>query len=71
MMTLEGTDRSAAVAGAAVHAGNRELAFESINKAYNDADNELLFAIRDPAIDPIRNDPRWIELMRKLRPLPQ
>jgi serine/threonine protein kinase/Tfp pilus assembly protein PilF len=66
MMTLEGTDRSAAVAGAAVHAGDRELAFEYLNKAYNDADNELLFAIRDPALDPIRNDPRYAELMRKL-----
>ncbi len=70
MMTLEGTYRSAAESGAPDHARNPELAFESINKAYNDADYELLFAIRDPAIDPIRNDPRWIELMRKLG-LPQ
>jgi eukaryotic-like serine/threonine-protein kinase len=66
MMTLQGTDRSAAVAGAAVAAGDRDMAFEYLNKSYNDGDNELTFIIRDPALDPIRSDPRWAELMRKL-----
>jgi hypothetical protein len=63
---LQGTDRSAAVAGAAVAAGDRDMAFEYLNKSYNDGDNELTFIIRDPALDPIRSDPRWAELMRKL-----
>ncbi|MGA7693801.1 MAG: protein kinase [Candidatus Sulfotelmatobacter sp.] len=66
MMTLEGTDRSAAVAGAAVRAGQKDLAFEYLNKAYEDGDNELTFIIRDPALDPIRSDARYAELMRKL-----
>ena len=57
MMTLEGTDRSAAVAAAAVHAGNRDMAFEYLDKSYKDGDNELLFIIRDPALDPVRSDP--------------
>jgi eukaryotic-like serine/threonine-protein kinase len=66
MMTLDGTDRSAAVAGAAVRAGQKDMAFEYLNKAYEDGDNELTFIIRDPALDPLRSDARYVELMRKL-----
>jgi tetratricopeptide (TPR) repeat protein len=66
MMTLEGTDRSAAVGAAALRAGKKDMAFEYLNKAYQDGDNELTFVVRDPALDPIRSDPRYIELMGKL-----
>ncbi len=66
MMTLDGTDRSAAVAGAAMRAGQKDMAFEYLNKAYEDGDNELTFIIRDPALDPLRSDARYVELMRKL-----
>jgi serine/threonine protein kinase len=59
-------DRSAAVAAAAVHAGKKDMAFEYLNKAYQDGDNEITFVIRDPALDPIRSDPRYSELMGKL-----
>jgi serine/threonine protein kinase/tetratricopeptide (TPR) repeat protein len=66
MMNLEGTDRSAAVGAAAVRAGKKDMAFEFLNKAYQDGDNELTFVIRDPALDPVRSDPRYAELMGKL-----
>jgi TolB-like protein/Tfp pilus assembly protein PilF len=65
-MNLEGTDRDAAGAAAAARASQPDLAFEYLNKAYNDGDNELIFVIRDPALDPIRSDPRFKEFMRKL-----
>ena len=66
MLTLEGSDRSAAVALAATLAGDRELAFQSLEKAYDDGDNELLISIRDPGLDPLRSDPRYADLMRRL-----
>jgi serine/threonine protein kinase/tetratricopeptide (TPR) repeat protein len=70
MVTLNGADKSAAVASAAALAGNRDLAFECLEKAFSDGDNELLIAIRYPALDPLRSDPRYADLMRKLD-LPQ
>jgi len=66
MMTLEDSDRSAAVALAATLAGDRELAFQSLEKAYDDGDNELLISIRYPGLDPLRSDPRYADLMRRL-----
>jgi serine/threonine protein kinase/Tfp pilus assembly protein PilF len=70
MLTLEGSDRSAAVALAATLAGDYELAFRSLEKAYDDGDNELLISIRYPGLDPLRSDPRYADLMRRLG-LPQ
>jgi eukaryotic-like serine/threonine-protein kinase len=66
MMHLEGTDRNAAVGAAAARAGKPDMAFEYLNKSFADGDNELLFVVRDPALEPIRTDPRYQELMRKL-----
>jgi eukaryotic-like serine/threonine-protein kinase len=65
-MNIEGTDRDAATAAAAARAGQNDMAFEYLNKAYNDGDNELLFVIRDPALDSMRSDPRYKELMHKM-----
>ncbi len=67
---IEGTDRNAAVAMAAAAAGKRDQAFEYLEKAYADGDNELLIMIRTPAMDVIRGDPRYADLMRRLG-LPQ
>ncbi len=66
MSTLPDADRSAAMAVAAALAGNRDQAFQYLEKAYSDADNELLLAIRYPALDPLRSDPRFKDLMRRL-----
>jgi TolB-like protein/Flp pilus assembly protein TadD len=65
-MTLEGSDRSAFVAIASALSGKRDQAFEYLEKAYADGDNELLFAIRYPALEPLRSDARYGDLMRRL-----
>ncbi|MGD0179412.1 MAG: protein kinase [Terriglobales bacterium] len=65
-LRLEGSDRSTAAAVAAALAGNRDMAFEYLEKAYSDGDNELLIAIRYPALDSLRSDPRFADLMRRL-----
>jgi len=60
------TDRSAAIAVAAAFNGDRDQAFQYLEKAYTDGDDELLFAVRYPALDPLRSDPRYAGLMRRL-----
>ena len=69
-LRLEGSDRSTAAAVAAALVGNRDEAFEYLEKAYSDGDNELLIGIRYPALDSLRSDPRFADLMRRLG-LPQ
>jgi serine/threonine protein kinase/tetratricopeptide (TPR) repeat protein len=65
-LAMINSDRSAAVAVAAALAGDRNQAFEYLEKAYADGDSELLFVIRFPALDPLRSDPRFKDLMRRL-----
>ena len=66
MSTLEGSDRSAAAGVAAALVGDRDRAFQYLEKAYSDGDNELILAIRYPALDSLRSDPRYKDLMRRL-----
>jgi serine/threonine protein kinase/tetratricopeptide (TPR) repeat protein len=66
LQDFKGTDRSAAVAVAYAISGERDQAFEYLEKAYSDGDNELLLVIRYPALDPIRSDPRYADLLRRL-----
>ena len=66
MSTLEGSDRSAATGVAAALVGDRDRAFQDLEKAYSDGDNELILAIRYPALDSLRSDPRYRDLMRRL-----
>jgi eukaryotic-like serine/threonine-protein kinase len=47
-------------------AGDHNRAFEFLEKAFADGDDELIFAIRYPALDPLRSDPRYADLMRRL-----
>jgi serine/threonine protein kinase/TolB-like protein/tetratricopeptide (TPR) repeat protein len=47
-------------------AGNREKAFEFLEKAYADRDDELTAVIRFPAFDLLKSDPRWTALLHKL-----
>ncbi len=65
-LAMDDSDRSAAVAVAAALAGDRKQAFEYLEKAYSDGDSELLFVIRFPAMDPLRSDPRFKDLLRRL-----
>jgi serine/threonine protein kinase len=51
-------------------AGDRPKAFAYLEKAYSDADSELMACIRFPAFDSLHSDPRWANLMSRLG-LPQ
>ncbi len=46
--------------------GDREKAFEYLERAYAEADEELINVIRFPAFDSIRSDPRYADLMRRV-----
>ena len=46
--------------------GNREKTLEQLEKAYDEADEELLISVRQPQIDLVHSEPRYKELMRKL-----
>jgi hypothetical protein len=51
-------------------AGNRDKAFEYLEKAYTEEDSELMACIRFPAFDSLHSDPRWADLLRRVG-LPQ
>ena len=65
-MKITGTDRSAAVGAAAALAGDRDMAFEYLNKAFTDGNDELPSVVRYPALDSIHSDPRYGDLMRRM-----
>ena len=50
--------------------GNRDKAFEYFEKGYAIEDGDLIQTLRYPALDPLRSDPRYADLMRRLN-LPQ
>jgi TolB-like protein len=47
-------------------AGNRDKAFDNLEKAYADRDDEITAVIRFPAFDHLKSDPRWPALLQKL-----
>ena len=51
-------------------AGDRNKAFEYLDKAYAEQDSEIMACIRFPAFDSLHSDPRWAAFMAKLG-LPQ
>jgi serine/threonine protein kinase/TolB-like protein/Tfp pilus assembly protein PilF len=55
------------VALASALAGDRNQAFQYLEKAYSAGDSEVTYGIRYPAFDSLRSDPRYAELMRRLR----
>ncbi|HKM65761.1 MAG TPA: protein kinase [Candidatus Acidoferrum sp.] len=54
------------IAVALALAGDREKAFEYLEKAYSEQDSELMACIRFPAFDLLHSDPRWASLMNRL-----
>jgi TolB-like protein/cytochrome c-type biogenesis protein CcmH/NrfG len=54
------------VAVANALAGNKDKAFEFLEKAYADHDDELTAVIRFPAFDALHSDPRWAALLHKI-----
>ena len=72
-LTLAPPDEDAGVAAVAVSfavLGDRDKLFQYLEKMFSDEDDELIFCIRYPALDGIRSDPRYGDLMRRLG-LPQ
>lgn len=53
-------------AGTYAQWGEAELAFESLDQAVHYGDPGLAQLLVDPFVDPIRDDPRFIELLKKL-----
>jgi hypothetical protein len=47
-------------------AGDRNKAFEYLEKPYDGQDSELGACIRFPAFDVLKSDPRWAAYMRRL-----
>ena len=64
--TLTGTVRTSGQALAYSIAGDRDRAFQFLEKAFAEGDNELLLVIRYPAFDPLRSDPRYKDLMKRM-----
>jgi eukaryotic-like serine/threonine-protein kinase len=58
--------RSSIIATAYAVNGDRDHAFEYLNKSYDLADTNLPDVMRYPALDLLHSDPRWSELMKKL-----
>jgi len=44
----------------------KEEALELIEKAYEQRDNRLMYLKIDPMLDPLRSDPRFKELLKKM-----
>ena len=46
--------------------GERDQAFEGLEKAYQLRDDELVWILIDPSFDNIRSDPRYVDLLRRM-----
>jgi len=62
----DGPETMTEAAGVMAVTGDREKAFEFLNKARADGEIELVLGIRYPWLDGIRSDPRYSALMREL-----
>ncbi len=47
--------------------GDRDHAMEWLNRAYANRDEELAWAKVDPKLAPLRGDPRFVDLLRRMR----
>jgi serine/threonine protein kinase/tetratricopeptide (TPR) repeat protein len=60
------TEASTWLALSASSTGDRNKAFQYLEKAYANQEIELILCIRYPTLDPIRSDPRYGDLMRRM-----
>jgi hypothetical protein len=53
---------------ALVHAGlgEKDQAFEWLERAYAERDKGMLFLLVDQTLDPLRSDPRFDDLVRRM-----
>jgi hypothetical protein len=59
-------DDIAAIAVSFALLGNRDKTFQYLEKGFSEEYDEIIFCIRYPALDSIRPDPRYADLMRRL-----
>ena len=50
--------------------GDKDGAFEWLRRAVEDRDNWVTFAKMKPEYDPLRSDPRWADLLRRMNLAP-
>ena len=46
--------------------GEKDLAFEFLERAYDERDKGMLWLKVDPPLDPLRSDPRFQDLLRRM-----
>jgi len=46
--------------------GGKDQAFEWLERAYDERDKGILFLMVDPPLDPLRSDPRFQDLLRRM-----
>jgi hypothetical protein len=46
--------------------GDKEQAFAWLNRAYQERDNWLIYLNVEPRLDPLRSDPRFTDLLRRV-----
>ena len=61
-------DELGAYSAALVYAGlgEKDQAFEWLERAYEDRDQGMVFLKVDPPLDPLRSDPRFQDLLRRM-----
>ena len=62
---IDHSDIDAVIIGYAM-SGDRDHAFEYLNRAFEAGDSELSYVVRNPALDSLRSDPRYKDLMHRL-----
>jgi len=55
-----------AIAGLYAYAGEKERALEWFEKAYQERDSQLVYINVAPGLDPLRSDPRFQSLLRRM-----
>ena len=55
------------VAGIHVGLGQKDKAFEWLEKAYQERSGRLVYLGVERAFDPLRSDPRFADLVRRIR----
>jgi tetratricopeptide (TPR) repeat protein len=63
---VEGTDRYSVMGAAAALVGDRDHALEYLNKSVDERNNNVMQVVRYPAVDSLRSDPRFAELLRRM-----